>query len=170
MKKAGKFLFKVGKCTLIVFLCLIILWVVLYKIGYPGKKTKFDSVEAFVEYGGIILVDIPEGAENIKYYCNVNFGDLQSAYSFVINDEEIYNAFMEANEFEIHNNRTVEIYMTDPPMHGGEFPILNWYKYVVEEDISDYIFLEYDSFDGSFSTILVDKESRKFVVISHNVL
>ncbi len=170
MKKAGKFLFKVGKCTLIVFLCLIILWVVLYKIGYSGKKTKFDSVEAFVEYGGIILVDIPEGAENIKYYCNVNFGDLQSAYSFVINDEEIYNAFMEANEFEIHNDRTVEIYMTDPPMHGGEFPILNWYKYVVEEDISDYIFLEYDSFDGSFSAILVDEESRKFVVISHNVL
>lgn len=170
MKKAGKFLFKVGKCTLIVFLCLIILWVVLYKIGYPGKKTKFDSVEAFVEYGGIILVDIPEGAENIKYYCNVNFGDLQSAYSFVINDEEIYDDFMETNEFEIHNDRTVEIYMTDPPMHGGEFPILNWYKYVVEEDISDYIFLEYDSFDGSFSAILVDEESRKFVVISHNVL
>lgn len=170
MKKAGKFLFKVGKCTLIVFLCLIILWVVLYKIGYPGKKTKFDSVEAFVEYGGIILVDIPEGAENIKYYCNVNFGDLQSAYSFVINDEEIYDDFMETNEFEIHNDRTVEIYMTEPPMHGGEFPILNWYKYVVEEDISDYIFLEYDSFDGSFSAILVDEESRKFVVISHNVL
>lgn len=170
MKKAGKFLFKVGKCTLIVFLCLIILWVVLYKIGYPGKKTKFDSVEAFVEYGGIILVDIPEGAENIKYYCNVNFGDLQSAYSFVINDEEIYDDFMETNEFEIHNDRTVEIYMTDPPMSGGEFPILKWYKYVVEEDISDYIFLEYDSFDGSFSAILVDEESRKFVVISHNVL
>ena len=169
MEKIGKFLFKVGKCLLIVFLCLIILLVVLYKIGYPGKKTKFDSVEEFVEYGGIILVDIPEGAEDIKYYCNVNFGDLQSAYSFVINDEEIYDAFMEANEFEIHDDRTVEKYMTDPPMYGGEFPIRKWYKYVVEEDISDYIFLEYDSFDGSFSAILVDEESRRFVVIRHSV-
>ena len=100
----------------------------------------------------------------------MNFGDLQSAYSFVINDEEIYDAFMEANEFEIHDDRTVEKYMTDPPMYGGEFPNRKWYKYVVEEDISDYIFLEYDSFDGSFSAILVDEESRRFVIIRHSVL
>ena len=136
----------------------------------PHIETEFASVEEFDAYGGIVLIDIPENATDIKYYCNDMFFEVESAYSFIIEDEKDFDAYMEANEFEIHDDRTVEKYMTDPPMYGGEFPIRKWYKYVVEEDISDYIFLEYDSFDGSFSAILVDEESRRFVVIKHSVL
>lgn len=173
-KGNGKKRKKRGSCLLtflIVFGIIFLFFVIFIIIPLsPHIETEFASIEEFDEYGGVVLMDIPENATDIKYYCNDMFFEVESAYSFIIEDEKDFNAFMEANEFEIHDDRTVEKYMTDPPMYGGEFPIRKWYKYVVEEDISDYIFLEYDSFDGSFSAILVDEESRRFVVIRHSVL
>lgn len=159
-----------GTIFWIIFLCFVVFAVVHCKRNY-GVETEFDSVEEFAEYGGVILVDIPEGASDIKYYCNKIFVfGLESAYSFVINDEEEYDAFMETNNFEIYSDRTVEEYMVNPPKYNDAFRIRNWYGYVVEEDVKDYNVLIYDSFDGSYSAVIVDEESRRFVVIRLSTL
>ncbi len=153
-----------------IFLCIVV-FIVIHCITNYGVRTKFDSIEEFDEYGGVVLVNMPEGASNIKYYCNKIFVfGLESAYSFVINDEEAYDAFMEANGYEIHDDRTVEEYTVNPPKYNDAFNVRDWHVDVAGEDINDYNILAYDSFDGSYSAILVNEGSRKFVVIKFATL
>lgn len=154
----------------IIFVCCIV-FIVVQCIRNYGVETEFASVEEFDEYGGAVLVDMPEGASDIKYYCNKIFiFGLESAYSFVINDETEYEAFMEANEYEIHSDRTVAEYMVNPPKYNDEFVIRDWHGYVVQEDIKDYNVLDYDSFDATYHAVIVDEESRRFVVIKYATL
>ena len=154
----------------LIFVCFVIFVVFQCSRKY-GVETEFDSVEEFTEYGGIILVDIPEGAANVKFYCNnMSVIGLESAYSFELNSEEEYDAFMEANGYKIRNDKTVAEYMVNPPKYTDEFEIRDWYGYVVDDDIKDYNVLDYDSFDASYHAVLVDEESRRVVVIKYATL
>lgn len=159
-----------GMIFLIVFLCFIA-FIVVNCIRNYGVRTDFDSIDEFDEYGGVVLVEIPEGASDIKYYCNkIYIFGLESAYSFVLNDMNEYNAFMEANGYEIDSEDTVEEYMVNPPKYNDAFEIHDWYSYVVEEEITDFNVLEYDSFDATYHAVIVDEERRKFVVIKFATL
>ncbi len=159
-----------GMIFLIVFVCFIVIFVVNCIRNY-GVRTDFDSIDEFDEYGGVVLVEIPEGASDIKYYCNkIYIFGLESAYSFVINDETEYEAFMDINGFEIDSEDTVGEYMVNPPKYNDAFEIRDWYSYVVEEEITDFNVLEYDSFDATYHAVIVDEESRKFVVIKFATL
>ena len=159
-----------GLFFLITFVCFIA-FVVIHCISNYGIRTKFDSIDQFDKYGGAVLVDLPEGVSDIKYYCNKIFiFGLESAYSFVINDKTEYDAFMETNNYKIYNDRTVGEYTTNPPKYNDVFQIRDWHIDVAGEDINDYNILDYDSFDGSYHAVIVDTESRRFVVIKFATL
>ena len=66
-----------------------------YKKTHPSDKIDFTSIEEFKEYGGEVLVDVPEGASDVKYYLDKSLLMYSSIYSFVINDETAYDTFME---------------------------------------------------------------------------
>ena len=172
-KGNGKKKKKRGSCGmifLIVFVCFVV-FVVVNCIRNYGVRTDFDSIDEFDEYGGAVLIDIPEGASDIKYYCNRIFiVGLESAYSFVIDDETEYKSFMDINGFEINSEDTVEEYMVNPPKYNDAFEIRDWYSYVVEEEITEFNVLEYDSFDATYHAVIVDEERRKFVVIKFATL
>ncbi len=131
----------------------------------PHIETEFASTEEFIEYGGYICVDIPESASDIKYYCNDMYFTVESACSYVINDEKEFESFLENNEFEIKSDSTVADYNANPPVFGGEIDIKDWYGYVVDDDIKDYYVLDYYSFDGSYRVLIADEETGRVVVI-----
>lgn len=82
----------------IVLLCLIIFigyCVYSYKKEYPGEKTEFASLEEFQEYKGTVSLEIPESATDMRYYANRNIFEIESIYSFVVSDEEEFDALME---------------------------------------------------------------------------
>ncbi len=164
-KKRGsclvRFLIALG-CVFFIFAILIIVPLL------PHIKTKFASVEEFDEYGGVVLIDIPENATDIKYYCNDMFFTVESAYSFVINDKKDFDAYLEANEFQIHSDRTVSECMTNKDEHMDDvFQIRDWYDYVVEDDIKEYNVLYFQTFDGTYEAILVNEETGRFVAIKY---
>ncbi len=66
------------------------------KKWHPGEKTEFESLEEFESYIRGEINDIPEGATDLKFYYNYNFVSCVSMYSFVIEDEAEYEAYMEA--------------------------------------------------------------------------
>lgn len=47
-----------------------------------------------------------------------------------------------------------------------EFPVYDWYNNVIDESLDDYTVISYDYFDGTYHAVLVDEESRQFVMIS----
>lgn len=168
-KSKKKSLFKIFLVGVCVFFIIIAIIFLRYKQSYPGKETDFASQEEFVKYGGIVLVDIPKEAEEIKYYCDVAMLWRQCGYSFVIPDEEAYQLFMENKGYDEKIGGTVKEYMTKAPKYNEEFRMLEWFKYITDEDITDYRFVYYDAFDGSFEAIIVDEEERRFIVLNNIV-
>lgn len=169
----GKKKKKRGSCGMIFLIAVVcfMAFVVINCIRNYGVRTDFDSIDEFEEYGGVVYGEIPESASNIKYYCNkISIFGLESAYSFVINDIDEFNAFMEINGYEIQSEDTVEEFTVNPPKYTDEFEIRDWHEYVAEESINDYIVLNYYSFDASYNAVLVNKETRKFVVIYYATL
>lgn len=167
----GKKKKKRGSCLLMFLIVLGCLFLFIIVPFLPHIETEFSSVEEFDEYGGSVLIDIPENATDIKYYCNDMFFELESAYSFIIDDEKDFDAYMEANEFEIHSDRTVREYMTNRPEYADDvFKIRDWYDNVVDDDIKDYNVLYFYSFDASYEAILVDEETGRFVAIKYVTL
>ncbi len=47
-----------------------------------------------------------------------------------------------------------------------EFPVYDWYNNTVDGSLDDYTVISYDYFDGTYHAVLVDEESRQFVMIS----
>ena len=50
-----------------------------------------------------------------------------------------------------------------------EFPVNDWYTNVVDGsiyDLYDYTVICYDYFDGTYHTVIVDEESRQFIMVS----
>ena len=89
-----RLLIVLGK-ILLGFVVLILVLCVLYKRKYPGPRTEFASIQEFDEYGGDVLVELPEGASDIKYYHDKTAFVYSSIYSFVIRDDAEYDSFME---------------------------------------------------------------------------
>lgn len=83
----------------IILLCLIlfITYIVYqHKKKYPGVRTDFASIEEFEECKGYVPKEIPEGASDVRFYLNRTLLKYESIYSFVISDEEEFDAFMES--------------------------------------------------------------------------
>lgn len=166
---------KRGSCLLtflIVFGIIFLFFVIFIIIPLsPHIETEFASIEEFDEYGGVMLMDIPENATDIKYYCNDMFFEVESAYSFVIEDEEEFYAYIEENEYKIRSERTVSEYMENKPEYADDvFKIRDWYDYVVDDDIKEYNVLYFHSFDATYEAILVNEETGRFVAIKYATL
>ncbi len=171
-KGNGKKKKKRGSCllTFLIVLGSIFLIFAIFIIAplLPHIETEFASVEEFDAYGGIVLIDIPENATDIKYYCNDMFFEVESAYSFVIEDEEEFYAYIEENEYKIRSERTVSEYMENKPEYADDvFKIRDWYDYVVDDDIKEYNVLYFHSFDATYEAILVNEETGRFVAIKY---
>lgn len=171
----GKKKKKRGSCLLtflIVLGSLVLIYAIfMFSLFLPHIETEFASVEEFDEYGGVVLIDIPENATDIKYYCNDIFFEVESAYSFVIEDEEEFYAYIEENEYKIRSERTVSEYMENKPEYADDvFKIRDWYDYVVDDDIKEYNILYFHSFDGTYEAILVNEETGRFVAIKYATL
>lgn len=229
----------------IIFLCIVLLIIFLifqFKKHFPGERTDFASFEEYVEYGGgsswVIDEEVPEGASDLRYYCDNMYLVLFSTYSFVLSDEEKYDTLMETIKEEVlnHNPKTHEPYwyeigdatktkveytgkeleemayveehyeemnyeevisMSDhkygfyygygakaddfmdieenPPStiegyeHRFELPRQDCFSYVIEGNLEDYTVLFFDEWDGSSYGVLVDEETRRFVVFNLSV-
>jgi len=114
MRKNKKILIILG----IIFLCIALFIVFLifqFKKHFPGERTDFASFEEYVEYGGVsswvIDEEVPEGASDLRYYCDISLAHF-SIYSFVLSDEEKYDTLMETIKEEVcnHNPQTHEPY------------------------------------------------------------
>ena len=46
-----------------------------------------------------------------------------------------------------------------------EFPVYDWYSNAVDGSLDNYTVISYDYFDGTYHAVLVDEESRQFVMI-----
>ena len=109
-------------CLLIfgsILLCIVLLigfLVYQYKKNFPGERTDFASFEEYVEYGGgsswVIDEGVPEGASDLRYYCDNMYVTKFSIYSFVLSDQEKYDTLMETIKEEVcnHNPKTHEPY------------------------------------------------------------
>ena len=76
-------------------LALVLALVIIYKIIFPSSKTKFNSVDEFVSEGGYVYYDVPECAENLRYYYRETpFYGFRSIISFEINDSEEYDIYI----------------------------------------------------------------------------
>ncbi len=98
MKNYKKGLIALGVVLLCIVLCIglfITFIFVQYKKKYPGEKTEFASIEEFQEYKGAVSLEIPESATDMRYYANRSAVKVASIYSFVVSDEEEYDALME---------------------------------------------------------------------------
>ena len=114
MRKNKKILIILG----IIFLCIALFIAFLifqFKKHFPGERTDFASFEEYVEYGGVsswvIDEEVPEGASDLRYYCDISLAHF-SIYSFVLSDEEKYDTLMETIKEEVcnHNSQTHEPY------------------------------------------------------------
>ncbi len=214
-----------------IILILVIALFIIFIIRFPGDKTEFNTVDEFIAEGGCFFGDVPEGAEDFRYfYSRVPFC-LKSIVSFSVNDTEDYDAVMEyykdavvgsptANytddgwvghhpywntfienpsykvtyteeELEemayLEENYTTmdykEILSLSRHKYGflfgygakvsdfsetkyyHEFPLYDWYNNVIDESLDDYTVISYDYFDGTYHAVLVNEESRRFVMI-----
>ncbi len=67
------------------FLYFILLWVGLYAFiewKLPLRETDFDSFDEFCEAGARGYLELPEGAENMKYYLDYPLWYMNSIYSY----------------------------------------------------------------------------------------
>ncbi len=98
-KKSSKGFIIVG-CILLSIILILILFIYSiikgYKEDYPGVRTDFASIEEFEECKGYVPKEIPEGASDVRFYLNRTPLEYESIYSYVISDEEEFDAFMES--------------------------------------------------------------------------
>jgi len=98
-KKPPKALIILG-CMFLGFVLFIVFVICMYKKEYPGARTDFASIEEFGENWGYVPEELPEGASDVRYYINRNPLEYKSIYSFVLADEEDFDAFMESKKIE----------------------------------------------------------------------
>lgn len=99
------------------FLALVLALVIIYKIIFPSSKTEFNSVDEFVSAGGYVYYDVPECAENLRYYYRETpFYGFRSIISFEINDSEEYDIFMEDLKDYVFFNNPSNYYPDGTPL------------------------------------------------------
>ena len=98
-KKSPKALIVLG-CIFLGFVLFIVFVICMYKKEYPGARTDFASIEEFGEAWGYVTEELPEGATDVRYYINRSPFEHKSIYSFVLADEEDFDAFMESKKIE----------------------------------------------------------------------
>ena len=151
MKKAVKTLIIAG----IVLFCFIIFVVVLYKIKFPIKKGNFDSVEEFIEYGGVSRIDVPEGASDLRYFHAIDpFFEHRHIFSFVVNDEDEYDLLMENIKDEVFHYPA--IYKSEEGWKGGRpgwEPCFDDNVYT-EKELEEMKYLEDNYVDMDYKEIL----------------
>lgn len=142
------------------FLALVLALVIIYKINFPGPKTEFASVDEFVAEGGFIYTDVPECAENLRYfYCKEPFG-CRSIISYEIKDPEEYDIFMEDLKDYILIEKT-GTYYSDGTWVGNR---PEWNKYIenssyygvtyTEEELEEIAYLEQNYTNMDYKEIL----------------
>jgi len=121
----------------VILLCLGVVYWAIREL--PIARTDFDSFEEFRAVGARGYLNLPEGAEDVKYYLHHPVLYMHCIYSFSINDEEEYDAYME----ELKDYSCIEL--------GGSGPEWAWnngYSYT-EDELEEMRYLEknYESMD-----------------------
>ncbi len=138
--------------ALIVVGVILLIFVVFITIGvckfikkHPGETTEFASLEEFEAYGGHVLNDMPEGASDFKYYYNKDLVSCLSIYSFVIEDEAEYEAFVEAYSAKFFGEKS-------------EHPVTPHWEYFgnsyTEEELEEMAYLEEHYYELDYKEIL----------------
>ena len=139
------------------FLALVLALVIIYKIIFPGPKTKFNSVNEFVSEGGYVYYDVPECAENLRYYYRETpFYGFRSIISFEINDSEEYDIFMENLKDYVFYNNPNNYYDDGTPIKFDP----GWWGFdtdpllYTEEELEEMAYLEENYTDMNYKEML----------------
>ncbi len=132
------------------------------------ERTDFKSFEEYKEAGATTIVDIPENAEDTRYYYRNTLIGKQSIYSFVLPDDEDYNDFI--NKLTGGNGtekicEKVSDYLDDES-DLYKFPMYECFKEVTDDDITEYTVIEFYPQGGGTRTygIILNEETRRFIV------
>lgn len=139
------------------FLALVLALVIIYKIIFPGSKTEFNSVGEFVSAGGYVYYDVPECAENLRYYYRETpFYGFRSIISFEINDSEEYDNYMEDLKDYVFYNNPNNYYSDGTPIKFNP----GWWGYdtdpllYTEEELEEMAYLEENYTDMNYKEML----------------
>jgi len=138
-------------------------------IKNPSTRTDFESFEEYKNSGAMTIIDIPHNATDIRYYNrDITIGK-QSIYSFVISDDEDYNAFLKTIKEELHaesDGKKVSDYLTDDINDLYKFPLHSCFNEVIDDDLKEYEVIVYSPMGSGTNTygIVVNEETRRFVV------
>lgn len=139
------------------FLALVLALVIIYKIIFTGSKTEFNSVGEFVSEGGYVYYDVPECAENLRYYYRETpFYGFRSIISFEINDPEEYDIFMEDLKDYVFYNNPNNYYSDGTPIKFNP----GWWGYdtdpllYTEEELEEMAYLEQNYTDMNYKEML----------------
>lgn len=166
-KKPPKALIVLG-CMFLGFVLLIVLIIYDYKKDYPGARTDFASIEEFGENWGYVPEELPEGASDVRYYINRNPLEYKSIYSFVLADEEDFDASY--TDEELKEMAYVEEHFEEMDSYF-EIPMKECFDYVIDEDLGDYIILHYDPSSPAIAErtgCFVNMETRRVVVFRYS--
>ncbi len=145
---------------LALFLVFALAMFIIIKIIFPYvRKTEFNSVDEFVSEGGYVYYDVPECAENLRYYYRkAPYYGFRSIISFEINDSEEYDIYMENLKdyvfFDDPNN-----YYSDgtPIMYLPEWGYWGYDKdplLYTKEEVEEMVYLEENYTDMNYKEIL----------------
>ena len=154
----NKSIFKKMAIVLGSILILVIALFIIFIIRFPGDKTEFNTVDEFIAEGGCFFGDVPEGAEDFRYfYSRVPFC-YKSIVSFSVNDTEDYDAVMEYYKDAVVGSPTAN-YTDDEWV--GHHPYWNTFienpSYKVtytEEELEEMAYLEENYTDMNYKEIL----------------
>ena len=145
---------------LALFLVFALAMFIIIKIIFPYvRKTEFNSVDEFVSEGGYVYYDVPECAENLRYYYRETpFYGFRSIISFEINDSEEYDIYME--------NLKDYVFFVDPNNYYSDgtpimyLPEWGYWGYdkdpllYTKEEVEEMVYLEQNYTDMNYKEIL----------------
>lgn len=118
------------KISVIILICVVLgYWA---KREMPIARVDFSSFEEFCEVGARGYLDLPDCAEDVKYYLHHPVLYMHCIYAFSINDEEEYDAYME----ELKDYSCIELGSAGP-----EWGWNNGYSYT-EDELEEMRYLE----------------------------
>ena len=143
---------------LALFLVFALAMFIIIKIIFPYvRKTEFNSVDEFVSEGGYVCYDVPECAENLRYYYRETpFYGFRSIISFEINDSEEYDIFMEDLKDYVFYNNPNNYYSDGTPIKFNP----GWWGYdtdpllYTEEELEEMAYLEENYTDMNYKEML----------------
>ncbi len=147
---------------LVLFLVFALAMFIIIKIIFPYvRKTEFSSVDEFVSAGGYVYYDVPECAENLRYYYRETpFYGFRSIISYEVNDSEEYDIYMEELKDYVFFNDPSKYYSDGTPIR--RYPGWNGFstdpKYIgvmyTEEELEEMAYLEENYMNMNYKEIL----------------